>query len=130
MQRFGHFIGGTWRDPINGQWMPTIDPYTNETWAEVARGDADDVAAAVEDAQAAFVGWKALTGSARGAYLRKFADSVAERAAELADIEVRDNGKLLTEVMGQCQMLSNWIHYYAGYADKLEGRIPPHERPD
>lgn len=130
MQRFGHFIGGTWRNPINGQWMPTIDPYSSEPWAEVARGDSHDVAAAVEDAQAALTGWKSLTGSQRGAYLRKFADMVADRAAELADIEVRDNGKLLTEVMGQCQMLSGWIHYFAGYADKIEGRIPPHERPD
>jgi aldehyde dehydrogenase (NAD+) len=130
MQRFGHFIGGASRDPVNGKWMPTVDPYSGETWAEVARGDAADVSAAVVDAHAAFAGWKGLTGSQRGAHLRHFADLVASRAAELADIEVRDNGKLLSEVTNQCQMLAGWIHYFAGFADKIDGRIPSHERPD
>ncbi len=130
MTRFGHFIDGAHRAPESGEWFPTVDPYTGEAWAEIARGDARDVAAAVESAQAAFTGWRRLTASQRGAHLRRFADEVAAHADELADIEVRDNGKLMAEVGVQCRLLAGWIHYYAGLADKIEGRLPPHEKPD
>lgn len=130
MHRFGHFIDGSFRAPEGGEWFTTIDPYSGEPWAEIARGDARDVAAAVASAQDAFLGWKRLTASARGAHLRRFADHVAAHADELADIEVRDNGKLMAEVGTQCRLLAGWLHYYAGLADKIEGRIPPHEKPD
>lgn len=130
MQRFGHFIDGAYHPPAGGDWFPTTNPYTGEPWAEIARGDARDVEAAVVSAHEAFLSWRRLTASQRGAHLRRFADAVAEHAAELADIEVRDNGKLMTEVGVQCRLLPGWLHYYAGLADKIEGRLPPHEKPD
>ena len=35
--------------------------------------------------------------------IRKFADLITEKADELAEIEVRDNGKLIAEMSAQCK---------------------------
>lgn len=40
-------IGGRWRPSADGQTMPTIDPTTEETITEVAKGTGADVEAAV-----------------------------------------------------------------------------------
>ena len=54
-----------------------------------------------------------------------------EREAEaLAMLEVQDNGKLLREMRVQLNYLPGWFRYYAGLADKVEGAVPPLDRPD
>ena len=46
-----------------------------------------------------------------------------------AEVEVRDNGKLLAEMGGQAAYMSHWFHYYAGLADKIEGSVIPVDKP-
>jgi aldehyde dehydrogenase (NAD+) len=70
-----------------------------------------------------------LYPSQRGALLRKLADLIAAHAPALAEIEVRDNGKLLAEMAGQTAYMSQWFHYYAGLADKIEGSVIPVDKP-
>jgi acyl-CoA reductase-like NAD-dependent aldehyde dehydrogenase len=58
--------------------------------------------------------------------MRACADALTGAAERLALLEVRDSGKLLREMRGQMLALPQWFHYFAGLADKLEGRtIPP-----
>jgi aldehyde dehydrogenase (NAD+) len=53
---------------------------------------------------------------------------MALKADELARTEVRDNGKLLAEMIAQLRALPAFIHYFAGLADKVEGTVPPPDR--
>jgi acyl-CoA reductase-like NAD-dependent aldehyde dehydrogenase len=131
MQNYGHFIHGQMVQPASGEWISTVNPYTGEPWAQIARGNAADVDAAVNSAHRAFSSpeWRGITVSARAAILRRFADAVADNVEELTEIESRDNGKLIAEIRVQCGLLSEWIHYFAGLSDKVEGRIPPIEKP-
>jgi aldehyde dehydrogenase (NAD+) len=123
-------IGGQWTDPAGGQWFPSENPFTGHAWAEVPRGNADDVDMAVKAAWEAFRGpWRAMTASARGAILRKFGDLVAENAERLAEIESTDNGKLITEMRGQLRYIPQWFYYFGGLADKIEGRVIPIDKP-
>ena len=46
----GHFIDGVFRPSVSGKSMQTFDPGTGRAFAEVAAGDAQDVAAAVRRA--------------------------------------------------------------------------------
>ncbi len=102
----------------------SIDPYTGEPWATVPKAGQADVDDAVAAARAAFEGdWGALTGAARGRLLRRLGELIAESADELADAETRDNGKLLREMGGQVRGLPAWYDYYAGLADKIDGRV-------
>ena len=99
MQRYDHYIGGRQARPASGAYLASEDPYTGEAWAEIARGNADDVDAAVRAAKSAFndPAWSGITASKRAALLRKLADLVIEAAPRLAQIEQRDNGKLAAE---------------------------------
>ncbi|MFD1529752.1 aldehyde dehydrogenase family protein [Pseudonocardia aurantiaca] len=94
-------------------------------------GGPEDVDAAVAAARAALEGeWGGLTGFARAALMRRFADLIGEHAERLARLEVNDSGKLYREMIGQLKGLGSWYHYYAGLADKIEGRQIPAPNPD
>jgi (Z)-2-((N-methylformamido)methylene)-5-hydroxybutyrolactone dehydrogenase len=124
-------IGGEWRDAAAGARFDTRDPFTGEPWASVPDGDARDADAAVRAAEAAQAGaWGATTGFERARLMHRLADIIERDAAELAEIETRDNGKLLREMRGQLDYLPAWLRYFAGIADKLQGEVIPSNRPN
>ena len=124
-------VDGAWLDPATGEWFESINPYTAQPWALIPRGGRADVDRAVAAAKKAFYSkeWRGLTASARGALLRKLADLLAVEADRLAELETTDNGKLLAEMRAQLHYAPKWIHYFAGLADKIEGRVLPTDKP-
>lgn len=109
----------------------SLDPYRGGPWAQVAEATASDVDDAVAAARAAFDGpWGALSGAERARLLRRLGQEIEAAADELALAETRDNGKLLREMGGQVRSLPAWYEYYAGFADKIEGRVVDTGRPD
>jgi len=129
MRRYGHYIDGQEVPPASGEHFGTDNPYTGQTWAQIARGNAADVDAAVAAARRAGEGeWSQITASQRGRLLRKFADLVIENAPRLAEIEMADNGKLAAEVVAQVRYMGDYFHYYAGLADKVESHVIPTDK--
>lgn len=129
MHRYDHYIAGARVEPASGEYFDTSNPYTGEAWARIARGTAADVDAAIAAARAALEGeWSTMTASRRGRLLVDFSEIVEEHAQRLAEIEVRDNGKLLTEMAGQTRYLAQWYRYYGGLADKIEGAVIPTDK--
>jgi aldehyde dehydrogenase (NAD+) len=121
------FIGGQWTPPHSGTVIRSIDPSTEEIWADVAAADSDDVDQAVSAARAAVSGrWgRGTAASARGAMLARLADLVRRDARALAEVESRDNGKPLRDTLGEMQRAADWLTYFAGAADKFTGdQIP------
>jgi aldehyde dehydrogenase (NAD+) len=131
LPRYDHYIGGKSVPPADGAYFPTENPYTGKAWAEIARGRAADVDAAVTAARSAFTGgvWPTLTATARGKLLHKVGDLIVQNAARLAEIERRDNGKLAAEVTTQIRYMAEYFYYYAGMADKVEGQVIPSDKP-
>jgi len=124
-------IGGELVDAASGRTFESQNPYTGEPWAEIPDAGAEDVDAAVAAAREALEGqWGHATGFARAQMLRKLGDVVAENAERLARLEVNDSGKLYREMIGQLNGLGSWYHYYAGLADKIEGRQIPSPNPN
>ena len=41
MQKYQHYIDGTWTDPAAAGWFDTVNPYTGEAWAQIAHGNAE-----------------------------------------------------------------------------------------
>jgi len=130
MQRFGNFIDGAYRAPSGAGYLDTENPFTGATWGQIADSDAVDVDAAVASARAAFRSgpWAAMTASDRGATLRLLAGMVRDNAHELAEIEVRDNGKTFKEMLNQLRRIPDWYEFYAGLADKIGGEVMPEDR--
>ncbi|HET6605187.1 MAG TPA: aldehyde dehydrogenase, partial [Rhodopila sp.] len=73
--------------------------------------------------------WPAMTATQRGALLRRLGDLIAENAEPLAQTEVRDNGKLISEMLGQTRYVPQWYYYFGGLADKVEGGVLPIDKP-
>ena len=132
MRKYQLYIDGAWSDPLSQEWIETVNPYTGKVWARIPRAGSADVDAAVDAAHNAFKQgeWPGLNATQRGLTLRKFAEILTSNAERLAEIEVRDNGKLHVEVVNQCRYLAQWFHYYGGLADKIEGSVPPIDKPD
>jgi aldehyde dehydrogenase (NAD+) len=128
MKAYQHFIDGRSVAPASGEYFDTINPYTGEVWARIAKGSAPDVDRAVMAARAAFEGWSATKPSARGRLLMRLADLIEKNAAHLAEIEVRDNGKLYAEMSAQTKYMAEWYRYYGGLADKVEGAVIPTDK--
>ena len=129
VQTYQHYINGAWAEPASGAWFDSDNPYTGETWARIAHGDPSDVDRAVAAAKAAFGGeWGAMKPTQRGRLLYKLADLIERDAAHLAEIEVRDNGKLIAEMGGQTKYMAEWYRYYGGLADKIEGAVIPTDK--
>jgi aldehyde dehydrogenase (NAD+) len=114
-------------DPQGGTWFETQNPYTAQTWAEIPRGNEQDVDRAVRAAHAALTEgpWAEMSATQRGLLLHRLGDLIARDARKLAETEVRDNGKLLAEMLGQLNYIPQWYYYYGGLADKIQGTVLP-----
>ncbi len=127
MQKYLMYVGGEWVSPSSGEWFESYNPFTGEPWAMIPRGNAQDADNAVRTAHAAFTEgpWPQMTPTQRGALLRKLGDLVAQNAQHLAEVEVRDNGKLIAEMAAQLSYCPQWYYYFGGLADKVQGAVIP-----
>jgi len=130
LRHFGHRINGQEIAAIGRGTFDSYNPTTGEKWGVFAAGGKEDVARAVDAAQAAFAApWAAMSPTRRGRLLMRWGDLLLENAASIADLETAQNGKLLAETSGQAHALQDWLYYFGGLADKIEGAVIPLERP-
>jgi len=126
MREFKMVIGGDEVPSSDGAWIDAVDPFTGETWARVPQATRDDVDAAVNAAQQAFVDtWQDAPGHVRATAMFKLADLIEENAGELARLESTDNGKVIRETSNQMKFAARNFRFFAGYADKIYGRTIP-----
>tara|TARA_B110000263_G_scaffold89480_1_gene78200 strand:+ start:4295 stop:5770 length:1476 start_codon:yes stop_codon:yes gene_type:complete len=130
MKSYKLYIDGEWINSTSGKWFETENPYTGEAWAKISRGNAEDVDRAVKAASKAFQGgWGQTKPTERGKLLNRLAEVIEKNSERLGEIEVRDNGKLITEMGAQTKYLAEWYRYYGGLADKVEGSVIPSDKP-
>ena len=118
---------------LNGQWVRSektirvVNPSTTEVFAEVCTVGRAAVAQAIADAHAAFHGWRALNGKARGAFLNKIADEVERRRDEIARAITLENGKPLAQSLGEMAMTVDHLRWFAEEARRAYGRVVPNQ---
>jgi len=121
-------INGQWVNSASGKTFPTINPATAEVITQVSEADAADVDKAVAAARLAFDKgpWRKMTGPQRSRLMNKFADLVEKHGDELAQLESIDNGKPY-HVARAIDVPSTvaCYRYYAGWADKIQGKTIP-----
>ena len=119
-------IGGHWRPCSSGQTLPLLNPSDGSPLAQIARGNAADIDAAVAAAQAALDGpWGQLTAAERGRILLKMSALTLARADELARLEALDVGKPLKQGRADAVALARYLEFYGGAADKVHGETLP-----
>ncbi len=89
-----HFINGSFVAAASGATFDAVNPYTETVTAQVARGDAADVARAVAAAKAAFDdgAWSRAPASFRRKVLFKAADLIEARSAEIVRLQTLEMG--------------------------------------
>src|SRR5260370_3949563 len=124
---FGNYINGEWittgatfedRNPAN----------TGEVVGTFVKGSAADIDAAAAAASAAFSGWSATNGPARGNILYKAADILDRRFDQVAADMTREEGKTLPEAKGEVRRAINIFRYFAGEGSRMPGMLVPSER--
>jgi acyl-CoA reductase-like NAD-dependent aldehyde dehydrogenase len=130
MQKFQQYVDGVFSD--GSAQFPSVDPANGQPWALMPEAKEADVNAAVEAADRALYSpeWAGLTATARGKLLHKLANLVEANAAKLAELETRDTGKIIRETSAQVAYVAEFYRYYAGLADKVEGKHLPIDKPD
>lgn len=124
-------IDGDYREPATDDRIAVTFPYTGEQWATVPQAGEEDVDNAVEAARRAYEnGWKDTLPSKRRKILDQIADVLDEYYEELGRLETLQNGKLIREMEGQIESLSEWYRYYGSLCDTLEGKVIPVENKD
>jgi len=123
-QPLGLFIDGKWVKGKEGKTFETINPSNEKPICSVHEAGPDDVDIAVAAARKAFnTTWAQTTPTTRGVLLNKLADLIDEHNETLAAIEALDNGKALSMAKVDVQLSSGCIRYYAGWADKIHGKV-------
>jgi aldehyde dehydrogenase (NAD+) len=120
-------INNQWVDPVEGGRFETYNPATGEVITQVAEGTAADVDKAVRAARMALEEgpWGRMDAAERGNLLFTLAELVEQHADELAALESLNSGKTINDAVGDVEGVVNWFRYYAGWADKIEGRTLP-----
>ena len=121
------FIAGQWVDALSGETLALLNPSDGSTACEIARGNAEDIDAAVVAADAALHGvWGRATAAERGRLLATIGRAVLEHVDALAWLEALDVGKPLKQARADVVALARYLEFYGGAADKVHGQTIPY----
>lgn len=123
-----HFINNRRVSGASGETIAVLDPSDGQVFAQLARGNAEDIRRAVRAARAAADGgaWSKLAPVERGRLLRKLSDAIAAHHEELATLEMRDCGKPVKQAKADATACARYFEFYSGACDKLHGETIPY----
>ncbi len=124
----GLLIGGIWRASSDGTTFDVTDPATGRVIAAVPDATDADLQAAVDAAATALPGWRETPAIERARVLRRAADLVRERSGIIAEIMTGEQGKPLTEALGEIEYAAGFLEWFAGEAERIYGQIVPAPR--
>ena len=124
------YIGGTWTDAASGTSESITNPATDEVVGSVQVGNASDAIRALQAAELAQKSWKQLPARQRAVLMRAFAGEIRAHKQELAELLVREQGKLLSWAQGEVEATASFIEYACEWARHMEGDILPSDNPN
>jgi len=127
VRRYVNHVNG--KDRAGDAEFGSVNPTTGAIWGHFVESSTADIDAAVRAAQAAFEGpWSALSPTRRGRLMMKWGELIAANADKIGTMETEQNGKLFAEMRTQARVVQDWLYYFGGLADKIEGRVIPLDR--
>jgi len=116
-----NFIGGAWRRPSSEPATDVLNPATGEVIAKSPAGSAEEVAAAVDAASAAFPEWRATPAPERIQYLFRLKQLLEDHFEEIARITTMENGKTLAESRGELRRGIENVEVACGIPTLMQG---------
>ena len=122
--KYGNFIGGEFREPVNGRYFENTTPVTGGKLCDVARSDEHDINLALDAAHAAKDKWGRTSSTERSNILMKIAQRMEDNLELLAKAETWDNGKPIRETThADLPLAIDHFRYFAGCIRAQEGSI-------
>jgi malonate-semialdehyde dehydrogenase (acetylating)/methylmalonate-semialdehyde dehydrogenase len=118
-----HFVAGTRQLADVTRWGAVYDPSTGAQSAAVPFASANEVDAAVMDAQRAFAEWGALPPPRRARVMFRFRELIETHADELAELISREHGKVLADARGEVQRGLEVVEFCCGIPHLLKGEF-------
>jgi succinate-semialdehyde dehydrogenase/glutarate-semialdehyde dehydrogenase len=122
-------IDGEWVEAADGARFDVTDPATGDLVGSVPNAGEEDVRAAIDAAAAALDGWRALPAIERARILRRSADLMRERKAEIALVMTSEQGKPLAEATGEVEYAASFLEWFGGEAERVYGQVVPSMNP-
>lgn len=116
-------IGAERRAAGSGGWHEHIYPGDASVTGRIPLAGEAETDEAVAAASAAFRTWSRSDPQMRARSLRTLADLVRANAEEFGRLGAADNGTPVTFAMYCAHIAADWIEYYAGWADRIEGQV-------
>lgn len=109
------------------QTFDSINPATGTVNYSFSLADATHVDAAVMSAQRAVrqASWHSMLPHVRSQLLRRMAHGIEARAEELAQAQMRENGKIIAECRAQALSAASVFHYYAALCETVGAEVTP-----
>uniref|UniRef100_A0A3Q4HL67 Aldehyde dehydrogenase 9 family member A1 n=1 Tax=Neolamprologus brichardi TaxID=32507 RepID=A0A3Q4HL67_NEOBR len=101
---------------------PVFEPATGRVLCQMVPCGAEEVDEAIQSAYAAYQKWSKMAGMERARVMLEAARIMRERREKIAKLEVINNGKTITEALGNIDFSWKSIEYYAGLAGTLAGQ--------
>jgi succinate-semialdehyde dehydrogenase/glutarate-semialdehyde dehydrogenase len=120
----GRWVGREGRDV-----RPVIDPATGNVVGELPLASTDDLDTACEAAARAFVTWRETPAYDRYAVLRRAAELLRERAADIGRVTTLEQGKPVAEATQEVFGAADILDWFAEEGRRIYGRIVPSRRP-
>jgi acyl-CoA reductase-like NAD-dependent aldehyde dehydrogenase len=122
LPKYPVIIGDSKQERGSGQVMPHVYPANGQVTREIGLAGTKDVDMAVQAARAAAPAWRALPGDKRRDLMLKMAALIEQKTKELAELTTTDIGYPISMASYMPLDAAQKFRYFAGWADKIEGR--------
>lgn len=121
--RYNNYIRGEWVESESKETVLRENPANRQTVTITPLSTETDMGSAIDAAREAFdVGpWRESSGEERSKMLMRFAQLLENDANEIAEVETRENGKVLKNSLGEIRTAAEFVQFFAGLARNIKG---------
>lgn len=124
------YIDGAWLDADAGTTIVVTNPANNEELGTVPKMGTAETRRAIEAANAALPAWRTRTAKDRSALLHRWFELMLEHKQDLAMIMTAEQGKPLTESLGEIGYGASFIEWFSEEAKRVYGDTIPAQATD
>ncbi|MEO8807247.1 MAG: NAD-dependent succinate-semialdehyde dehydrogenase [Burkholderiaceae bacterium] len=116
-------VAGQWVSRASGGERPVLNPADGSVLGALPLAGLAELNAAAEAAERGFQVWRRKLAHERYVIVRRAAELLRQRAAEIAQVLTLEQGKPLTEALREVTLSADIIDFQAEEAKRLYGRI-------
>lgn len=124
------YVNGEWIDGNEGKTFAVTNPYDQSTIISIADFDKEDTRNTILAAEKAQKEWKKTSAGERSQILRKWFDLMIEHKEDLGKILTLEQGKPLSEAIGEIAYGASFVEWFAEEAKRTYGDVIPGHQAD